>query len=385
MLRGRRPARRAHAAGRRATCPSAPTRAPTAGRRVRRALRQGGGLRRGQDRDGRHLAAASPTSARASRGRARSSPPASRSWATSGLTPQSASALGGFKAQGRDGAAGGAGRRRRARAPGRGLLRDRVRGGPGRGHRDDHGADAGPGDRHRRRAPRPTARCSSSTTCSASTTGHAPRFAKRFAEVKPRDGRGRPGLRRRGARAPVPGRRAHLQHRPGRAGALPRDRRPGQALGRRGRSWPKRRLPATAPRPMAVHSAQIRVSTEGNGDIIDITKGVQEVVETAGISGRHRERLRRPLDGGGHADRVRARRRAGHAGPDGPARAAGRRLQPQPHGGRHERPLAPPGRDRRPVGDRAGEGRPPASPAPGSSSCSSTSTTTRGSGPSWCR
>ena len=34
---------------------------------------------------------------------------------------------------------------------------------------------------------------------------------------------------------------------------------------------------------MAVHSAQIRVSTEGNGDIIDITKGVQEVVETAGI------------------------------------------------------------------------------------------------------
>jgi secondary thiamine-phosphate synthase enzyme len=34
---------------------------------------------------------------------------------------------------------------------------------------------------------------------------------------------------------------------------------------------------------MAVHSAEIRVSTEGNGDIIDITKGVQEVVETAGI------------------------------------------------------------------------------------------------------
>jgi len=35
---------------------------------------------------------------------------------------------------------------------------------------------------------------------------------------------------------------------------------------------------------MGVHSAQIRVSTEGNGDIIDITKGVQEVVDTAGIS-----------------------------------------------------------------------------------------------------
>ena len=35
---------------------------------------------------------------------------------------------------------------------------------------------------------------------------------------------------------------------------------------------------------MAIHSAQIRVSTEGNGDIIDITPGVQEVVATAGIA-----------------------------------------------------------------------------------------------------
>lgn len=34
---------------------------------------------------------------------------------------------------------------------------------------------------------------------------------------------------------------------------------------------------------VAVHSAQIRVSTEGDGDIIDITRGVQEVVETAGM------------------------------------------------------------------------------------------------------
>jgi secondary thiamine-phosphate synthase enzyme len=34
---------------------------------------------------------------------------------------------------------------------------------------------------------------------------------------------------------------------------------------------------------MAIHSAQIRVSTEGNGDIIDITPGVQEVVATAGM------------------------------------------------------------------------------------------------------
>jgi secondary thiamine-phosphate synthase enzyme len=35
---------------------------------------------------------------------------------------------------------------------------------------------------------------------------------------------------------------------------------------------------------MGVHTAQIRVSTEGNGDIIDITRGVQEVVNTARAS-----------------------------------------------------------------------------------------------------
>ena len=35
---------------------------------------------------------------------------------------------------------------------------------------------------------------------------------------------------------------------------------------------------------MAVHSAQIRVSTDGNGDIVDIARGVEAIVETAGIS-----------------------------------------------------------------------------------------------------
>jgi secondary thiamine-phosphate synthase enzyme len=34
---------------------------------------------------------------------------------------------------------------------------------------------------------------------------------------------------------------------------------------------------------MVVHSAQIRVSTEGSGDVIDITPGVEEVVATAGM------------------------------------------------------------------------------------------------------
>ena len=40
-----------------------------------------------------------------------------------------------------------------------------------------------PDDRHRRRAPTATARCSSGTTCSASTTGRTPRFVKRYAEL----------------------------------------------------------------------------------------------------------------------------------------------------------------------------------------------------------
>ena len=34
---------------------------------------------------------------------------------------------------------------------------------------------------------------------------------------------------------------------------------------------------------MTVRSAQIRVSTEGDGDIIDITRGVHEVIDTSGI------------------------------------------------------------------------------------------------------
>ncbi len=59
-------------------------------------------------------------------------------------------------------------RRGRARAAGGGLLRDRLRGGSRRGHRGADGEARGPGDRHRRRRFGPTARCSSSTTCSES-------------------------------------------------------------------------------------------------------------------------------------------------------------------------------------------------------------------------
>ena len=56
-----------------------------------------------------------------------------------GLTPQTATALGGFKAQGKTADQAVEDRRGGARAAGGGLLRDRLRGRPGRGQR---GADA---------------------------------------------------------------------------------------------------------------------------------------------------------------------------------------------------------------------------------------------------
>ena len=86
-----------------------------------------------------------------------------------GLTPQTATVLGGFKAQGRtaerarllleEAAALEAGR----------LLRRRARGGAGAGCASGHAGADGADDRHRRRRATATARCSSGTTCSATT------------------------------------------------------------------------------------------------------------------------------------------------------------------------------------------------------------------------
>ena len=69
-----------------------------------------------------------------------------------GLTPQTATALGGYRAQGRTAARGAPGARGRARAAGGRLLRDRLRGDPRRGDRRDHAAHGDPGHRDRRRA-----------------------------------------------------------------------------------------------------------------------------------------------------------------------------------------------------------------------------------------
>ena len=85
-----------------------------------------------------------------------------------GLTPQTANALGGYKAQGKTAKSAIAALRGRARAAVGRLLRDRLRGGAGGDHRSDRRASS----RCRRSgsapARRPQARCSSSTTCSGS-------------------------------------------------------------------------------------------------------------------------------------------------------------------------------------------------------------------------
>ena len=74
--------------------------------------------------------------------------------------------------------------------------------------RRDHAPHGDPGHRHRRRARRPTARCSSSTTCSASTRASGPKFVKRYANVQDEMVAGVERLRRGRAHAPLPRRRS---------------------------------------------------------------------------------------------------------------------------------------------------------------------------------
>ena len=94
-----------------------------------------------------------------------------------------------------------AGARRRARAAGGRLLRDRLRGDPRRGDRRDHAAHGDPGDRHRRRpehrrpGARPARPARRSTTASSRSSSSATRRVK--AEMV----RGVDGLRRGGPHA----------------------------------------------------------------------------------------------------------------------------------------------------------------------------------------
>ena len=123
-------------------------------------VREGGGLRRREDRARRHLRRAG---ARA------------RGCRDPRHGPCGAHAADGHRARrlplpGPDRRTGAGRAPRCARAPGGRLLRARLRGDPKRAHRGDHAAYGDPSDRHRGRRRPPTARCWCSTICSASTT-----------------------------------------------------------------------------------------------------------------------------------------------------------------------------------------------------------------------
>ena len=145
-----------------------------------------------------------------------------------GLTPQTATALGGYRAQGRTAERALNVARDATRAAAGRLLRAGHRGDPGRRHGSADGAARDPGDRHRRGPGRPTARCSCSTTCSASTTATRRDSPSATASSASRWWRRR-RLRRRGAQRLVPRAGAHLLDRRGRAahvrGRAGRDRR----------------------------------------------------------------------------------------------------------------------------------------------------------------
>ena len=121
-------------------------------------------------------------------------------------------------------------------------------------------------------------------------------------------------------------------------------------------------------------AGELRFSTEGNGDTIDITAGVQSVDRPVRRGERPRVRVRARLDGRNHDDGARAGRRARPARGARPPDSARGRLRTQPAELRHELARPHPGGDRRAVGDVSGAQRPASRSAPGSRSCSWTST-----------
>ena len=198
----------------------------------------------------------------------------------------------------------------------------------------------------------------------------------------------RSGCRRSEARRLIAQRRRAARRRAGLAGAVDIGRRAPRRRAAPGRQAPLGAL-ATVGRPMAVHGGLLRVRTRGHGEITDLTDGVRERRARGGGRPRRGDRLRHRLDGRGHDDGVRARRRAR---PDRGARAPDpvrRRLRPQPPQPRHQRARAHARGDHRPLGVDPGRRRPARARAPGSRSCCSTSTTEsarRGRSPSrWCR
>ena len=100
-----------------------------------------------------------------------------------GLTPQSATKLGGFRAQGRTADAALALYDDALALAGRRLLRARARGRPGAGRGAHHARRSRSRRSASARARTATARCSSGTTCSGMYAGSTPRFVKRYAEL----------------------------------------------------------------------------------------------------------------------------------------------------------------------------------------------------------
>ena len=127
-----------------------------------------------------------------------------------GLTPQSATMLGGFKAQGRTAEKAVRLYEDALALEAAGLLRDRARGGAGSGRGPDHGGAARADDRDRRRR---RDRRSGARLARPARALRGQLAALRQAVRRPgrRDQGRRRRLRRGGARAPVPGGAAHLR------------------------------------------------------------------------------------------------------------------------------------------------------------------------------
>ena len=138
-----------------------------------------------------------------------------------GLTPQTSTALGGWKAQGRNAGPprGSPPRRSRCRRPA--ASRSCSRRSP-RGHRGADAADRDPRDRDRRRPGdrRPGARL---PRPARHPRRLGPRFVKRYANLQQEMNEGVERVRRGRARAALPGSGAHLLDRP--RGAAPSCRR----------------------------------------------------------------------------------------------------------------------------------------------------------------
>ena len=144
-----------------------------------------------------------------------------------GLTPQTATALGGYKTQGKTAQDAIKLCEDALALQAVGLLRDRLRGGPGGGHRGDRREAGGPDDRDRRR---PGDRRPGARLPRPARDHHGPHGEIRQALRRgPRgDGRRRRPVRRRGPLTPLPRARPRLRRRAGRARRAAPLPRPGE-------------------------------------------------------------------------------------------------------------------------------------------------------------